>query len=164
MTSTALIERRGDAYSDNLRLQQLWLAAQQRSWRSLAVVSACASVQSGEAANVLAQVAWRYRGEPTSVFDLRDVSLRLVEHQLREILAQVSEGNRVFIALRSVAENPATIPIARAADALVLCVALGKTQIKSAKKTLEAIGRERFLGSILVNSPPSAHRGGRSGP
>jgi hypothetical protein len=149
MTSAALVRRRGDFFSD-VQLQQLWLATQRRAWRSLAVVSASAGLPTIDSANMLAKMAWRYSGEPTSVFDLRDVSLRLVEHQLREIQVQVAAGDRVFVALRSVTENPAAVPIARAADALVLCVALGKTDMRSAQRTLDAIGRERFLGTILV--------------
>jgi hypothetical protein len=149
MTSSALVKRGADFFND-VRLQQLWLATQQRAWRSLAVVSASAGLPTIDSANMLAKMAWRYSGEPTSVFDLRDVSLRLVEHQLREIHVQVAAGDRVFVALRSVAENPAAVPIARASDALILCVALGKTDMKSAQRTIDAIGRERFLGSVLV--------------
>jgi hypothetical protein len=127
------------------------MATRRRAWRSLAVISGGAEVQSISAANMLARMAWRYSGEAASIFDLRDVSLRLVEHQLREIRAQVEAGDRVFIALRSVSENPAAESVAREADALVLCVALGTTNVKSARRTVEAIGRERFLGCLLVD-------------
>ncbi len=161
MTSTALAQRRGDFFSD-VQLQHLWLATQRRAWRSLAVVSASAGLPTMDSANMLAKMAWRYSGEPTSVFDLRDVSLRLVEHQLREIQVQVGAGDRVFIALRSVTENPAAVPIARAADALILCVALGQTDMKSAQRTLDAIGRERFLGSILVDAETAAPTDGHT--
>jgi hypothetical protein len=163
MTSSALVKRQGDFFND-VRLQQLWLATQRRAWRSLAVVSASAGLPTIDSANMLAKMAWRYSGEPTSVFDLRDVSLRLVEHQLREIAVQVAAGDRVFVALRSVTENPAAVPIARAADALILCVALGKTDMKSAHRTIDAIGRDRFLGTILVeaeySSPTHGYAGG----
>jgi hypothetical protein len=158
--STALAKYYADAFSD-VRLQQLWIATQRRAWRSLAVVGASAGVPVIDSANMLAKLTWRYSGEPTLVFDLRDVSLRLVEHQVREINVQVSVGDRVVIALRSVVENPASVPIARAADTLVLCVELGKTDAKSAQKTLDAIGRDRFLGTILVNSPRGMSADGR---
>jgi hypothetical protein len=159
MTSAALVKRPREPLSD-VHLQHLWLATQRRAWRSLAVVSASADVRTIESANMLAKMAWRYSGEPTAVFDLREVSLRLVEHQLREIQLQVSAGDRVFVALGSVSENPAAVPIARAADALVLCVALGRSDVRSAQKTLDAIGRERFLGCILVDSAVPSSRDG----
>ncbi|MBV9948718.1 MAG: hypothetical protein JOZ69_17860 [Myxococcales bacterium] len=151
MTSTALAKHETDLHSE-VRLEQLWLATQNRAWRSLAVISAGSRVHTIDTANLLAKMAWRYSGQATSVFDLRDVRLRLVEHQLREITAQVAAGDRVFIALRSVIENPAAAAVARAADAAVLCVEIGTTEVDTAKKTIEAIGRERFLGCILVSS------------
>jgi hypothetical protein len=154
MTSTALVKREVDLFSE-VRLEQLWLATQNRAWRSLAVVSAGSRVQTIDTANMLAKMAWRYSGQRTAAFDLRDVRLRLVEHQLREIRAQVAAGDRVFIALRSVIENPASASLARAVDAAVLCVEIGTTDLRSAQKTIEAIGRERFLGTILVSSQSS---------
>ena len=162
MTSTSLARRHVDVFGD-VQLQQLWLATQLRSWRSLAVVSATPGVQTIEPATTLARMAWRYSGESTSVFDLRDVSLRLVEHELREINTRVAAGDLVFVALRSMGENPATIPVARAADALILCVVLGKSKAKAAQKTIDAIGRARFIGSILVDSAGQAKDRGGSG-
>jgi hypothetical protein len=160
VTSAALVRGHVDVGGD-VGLQELWLATQRRAWRSLAVVSASAGLPTIDSANKLAQLAWRYNGESTCVFDLFDVSLRIVEHQLREIHEQVLAGHRVFVALRSVAENPAALPIARATDALVLCVALGKTDVKSAQRTIGAIGRERFLGSILVGGGSADGLAGR---
>jgi hypothetical protein len=151
--SQALVRSSVDALADDVRLQQIWLAANARSWRSLAIVAASANVSTIDTANVLAKIAWLYSGEPTSVFDLRGVSLRLVEHQVNDIQARVSLGDRVFIALRSATEDPTAVPIARAADAAVLCLMLGQTDGQSALTTVNAIGRDRFLGSILVPQP-----------
>ena len=87
---------------------------------------------------------------PTCVFDMRDLSLRLLEHQLRDMATQLNGGERIFIALRSTTENPTAVPLAKAADAAVLCVELGKTDMRAAERTLEAVGRAKFLGTILV--------------
>ena len=57
---------------------------------------------------------------------------------------------RVILALRSANENPTAIPLARTADAVVLCIGLGTTAIKSAEKTIDEIGRDRVLGSIVL--------------
>lgn len=140
-----------DLLIDDVRLQSLWLSLQQRKWRSLALVSATRGTGTLAAANDLAKIAWWYTGQPTAVFDMRDLSLRLLDHQLRDMASQVEGAERVFIALRSTDENPTAVPLARAADACVLCVQLGKTEARSALKTLEAIGRHRFIGTILVN-------------
>src|SRR5262249_32414390 len=127
------------------------LSLRRRPWRSLAVVSASKGIATLALSNTLAKMAWWYTGEPTCVFDMRDLSLRLVEYQLRDMASQLEHAKRVFIALRSTSENPTAVPLARAADAAVLCVELGKTDIKGAQKTLDEVGRERFLGTIIVS-------------
>jgi hypothetical protein len=135
---------------DDVRMQDLWLALQKRSWRSLAVMSASKGVGTLTAANALAKIAWWYTGVPSCVFDMRDLSLRLLEHQLRDMAGQLQGGERIFIALRSTSENPTAVPIAQAADAAVLCVELGQTDMKAAQRTLQAVGRQRFVGTLLV--------------
>jgi hypothetical protein len=141
---------------DDVALQKLWLATQRREWRSLAVVAGSKGVPTVDVANMLAKIAWWYRGEPTCVFDLRELSLRLVEHQIQEITEQVDQGGRVIIALKSIFENPTAIAVAEIADASVLCLRLGKSSMSQAEQTLEEIGRGRFIGSIIVNPKKKA--------
>ncbi len=138
---------------DDVRLQQLWLSLQQRSWRSLAVLAGDEGLSTLETANAIARLAWWYTGVPSCVFDMRDLSLRLLEYQIRDMGKQLQGGERVFVALRSLTENPTAAPLAMASDAVVLCVALGSTQIKRAVGTIESVGRERFLGTIVVKPP-----------
>jgi hypothetical protein len=135
---------------DDLILQKLWLATQRRTWRSLAVVGTAKHLDTLWVAELIAKLAWGYRGQPSCVFDLRDLRLRLVEYHVREVATQVEIGQCVVIALRSVFENPTTVPMARSADAVVLCIALGKTGFKEAEQTLEEIGRERVIGTLVT--------------
>lgn len=153
--STALVRRGPDAFSvqDDVRMQLLWLSLQKRPWRSLAVMGADRGIDTLAVADSLAKVAWQYTGQPSCVFDMRELSLRLLEHQIRDMAAQLQGGERVFVALRSMNENPTAVPLAMAADAVVLCIELGKTGIKGAQRTLAAVGRDRFIGALLV--PPS---------
>ena len=135
---------------DDMKLQKLWLATQRRDWRSLAVVGASRDLDTLWVAELIAKLAWWYRGQPSCVFDLRDLRLRLVEYHEREVTNQVGLGQCVVIALRSVFENPTTVPMARSADAVVLCIGLGKSDFKSAEKTISELGRDRVLGSVVV--------------
>jgi len=135
---------------EDVRLQKLWLATQRREWRSLAVLAASSGVDTIQIAELLAHVAWAYRGQPSCVFDLRDLGLRLADYQMREVQAQVEAGSRVMIALRSTSENPTAVPIARQADAVVLCIGMGETRFKSAERTIAEVGRDRVLGSIII--------------
>jgi hypothetical protein len=137
------------------RLQALWRTMQRRPWSSLAVVAASPSVDVLEIAELLAKLVGWYEGQPSCVLDLRDLSQRLLEYHQREVAAQIESGSRVLIALRPTSENPTTVPMAQSADAIVLCVDLGKASRKAAKATLEAIGRERFLGSIVLGEGTS---------
>jgi hypothetical protein len=158
-TEALIVPPKAGPLTDDPKTQQLWIALQRRPWRSLAVVSASKGVGTLKVANDLAKIAWWYSGQPTCVFDMRDLSLRLLEHQLREMGAQLKGGERVFIALRSSAENPTAVPLARAADAAVLCVQLGTTDFRSAERTLDAVGRTKFIGTILVSADDEAADG-----
>jgi hypothetical protein len=153
----SLVVRPPDALGiDDKKLQQLWIATQKRTWRSLAILGAAEGIPTLGTANLLARISWSYSGTPSAVFDLRDVSLRLLEHQLQNVQLQIQNGERVFIALRSIGENPTAIALARAADAVLLAVSLGKTKMRIAKKAVEDVGRERFLGSIIVDPAEKA--------
>jgi hypothetical protein len=142
---------------DDLRLQKLWLAMERRTWRSVAILGASKGVQTIQLAELIAQLAWRYRGQPSSVCDLRDLSMRLIDYQVEEMRIQVQSGTRLVVALQSIFENPTAAPIAKQSDAVVLCIALGDTHLKSAEETIAAVGRERVLGSIVLR--PRAVRG-----
>jgi hypothetical protein len=142
---------------DDVRLQKLWLAVERRQWRSLAVLGASRSVETIAIAELLAQLAWRYRGQPSTVCDLRDLTMRLVDYEIREMKSQVELGTRMVVALRSIFENPTATPIAREADAVLLLIAVGRTNFKEAEETIAAIGRNRVLGSIVLR-PKSRKR------
>src|SRR5260370_7451413 len=57
---------------------------------------------------------------------------------------------QVIVALEPVVSNPLGIAVAMAADAALLCVTLGEAPLASAKRTIEMIGRERFIGVVVV--------------
>ena len=151
--STALVPIRSPdlpSVRDDLRLQKLWLGLERRPWRSLAVLGANPGMDTHEICEMLAQLAWRYRGQPSSVCDLRDLSMRLVDYEITEISRQLEAGLRLIVSLRSIFENPTAAPIARSVDAVLLCVALGDTKFKAAEETIAAVGRERLVGSIVL--------------
>jgi hypothetical protein len=155
--STALTLRESDAIvlSDDVRMQKLWLATQRREWRSLAVLATDQEVDTMRVAELLARLAWSYRGKPSCVFDLRDLSLRLVEYHQNVVHAQVDAGACVVVALSCTSHNPTAVPIARSVDAVILCVGLGTASMKAAEQTLDEVGRDRVLGAIVVREKRS---------
>lgn len=147
---------------DDIRLQKLWLGVERREWRSLAVIGADQGVETVQLAELLAQLAWRYRGQPSSVCDLRDLSMRLVDYQVREMHAQIDGGTRLVISLRSIFENPTASLIAQQADAVVICLSLGATTFKAAEETIAAVGRDHVMGSIVMRPKATAGRRSRA--
>jgi len=138
-------------------LQNLWLALEKKkAWRVLAVVPAARQIASLDIASAIAEVAWQYRGEPTVVLDLREITMRLVEYHRKEIDEHVQKGENVIVALASIQQNPTTIAFAKNADTSVLVVRLGETSMKSAVKTVEEIGHDKFAGTIIARPKAAA--------
>jgi hypothetical protein len=157
-SALALVRPASTDFND-IRLTKLWLAIRRKPWRSLAVVAGSTDISTIEISNTLAKMAWSYLGRASCVVDCRDLSLRLVEYQLREVGAYVDEGRSVIVSLRSIAENPATIAIAGALEAAVLCVRLGESSIASALQAIQEIGRPKFIGSIVLGQSLSPRSG-----
>jgi hypothetical protein len=57
---------------------------------------------------------------------------------------------RAIIAIQPVVDEPLGVAIAQAADAVVLCVEMGKTRIAATRRTIEIIGARRVIGAVLV--------------
>ena len=134
--------------------QRIWLATQKRPWQTLAVVPADDGMSTHEVSTIIAALG-QHNGEPMGFADLRDVSLGSVTDVLDKMAWHVGRGDRVVLAMRSTRENLATIPIARAADAVMLCVTLGATPIEVVEEAVHHFGKERFLGSMLVPKIPA---------
>jgi hypothetical protein len=161
MTQNQTLARRDprqlrEAWNDP-RWQKIWLAIQAKEWRSLAIVPGSRGVSTLEVAQILVDVGWQHRGLPIGLADLRNITLPYIDAVIDEVRNHVYNGERVLIALRSVFENPATVPIAQWADGALLCVSLGSTKITGASQTLEQVGKDRFLGSVIVRSGHGSH-------
>jgi hypothetical protein len=148
--TTALVKRERPPLEDDLAMQKLWVATQRREWKSLAVIAGDDDVSTLDVATRLAEIAWWYKGQPTNVLDLRKLGLRLVDYQLREMAAQIEQGDCVIVALSSVVTNPTTVAVATAVEACILAIKLGTTRMDLAEKNIEEIGRDKFIGTIIL--------------
>ena len=140
--------------SSQVDWQRLWITLQKRTWQALGIIGASSGMKSTpmETASILADVGWQHLGKPIQTMDLRETPLNLVETRLGELRKIVERGDRVFVVLSPIMDNPSTVAIAPHVDALVLCLVLGITPLKDAEKTVEEIGRERFLGSVVLKN------------
>jgi hypothetical protein len=57
---------------------------------------------------------------------------------------------RAIIAIQPVVDEPLGVEVAQAADAVVLCVQMGKARVPAARRTIDLIGRERVIGAVLL--------------
>ena len=67
----------------------------------------------------------------------------------------------MVVVIDSLLTRPASLPLALAADGCLLCITLGETDFGAARKTLEFVGHERFVGSVTF---PRQQKKGRAKP
>ena len=137
---------------DDVALQRLWMALQERTWRTAAIVSATRHASTLEMANTLAELCWTLRGESTTALDVRNTSLKLLEQHRRNLDEYVKKGVCVVLALPPLQDSPIAVSLARACDVALMVVRLGETPVAAAKHAIEAIGAERFVGAVLATS------------
>jgi hypothetical protein len=148
---------------NRIDFQRIWLAAERRAWQTLAVVPADGRVSSHQVASLITALG-HHHGEEVGFADLGDIRLNGVAVFLEAARELVARGQRVVFATRSIGENLATVPLARAADGVILCVSLGSTSLRSIEEAVLQIGKDRFLGSVLVDEARGVARPRRAAP
>ena len=136
---------------NELDCERIWMRAQSREWKTLAVVPAAESDTPAafDFAHLLMETGLQH-GDRITVADLRAVRLLNAPAILQVVASCVDSGARVIFGTRSIAENVASIRFAKAADCAILCVSLGSTTVASAREAIDQIGKERFLGTVIL--------------
>jgi hypothetical protein len=131
--------------------QRLWLSVQTRHWKSLAIVPAGAGAPPDFAltiATTLARTGMMHLGVPIQVADATQVRLANVVPFTEEVRRYQSQPDLLLLALAPIAENPVMTSLAQSADCSLLSVLFESMASADAKKTVSAIGKERFLGAV----------------
>lgn len=127
-----------------------WFSLLKASWTSLALVPASPGESTVFAAKALADVGQLYQFDPIQVINAGDVAAG----GLQGVLSAVEQFNgstaRLLIAVSSPLTHDAAIPAARAADAAVLVVGLGRSSMTSARYTVDCIGASHFVGAVVL--------------
>src|SRR5215469_11602980 len=140
----------------SVELQQLWFQLQQREWSSLVVVPA----DPGNSAAGVATSLWRVGtilGNPApKVLNAERMGPSVISELITDLSSapdavKAAARQRILVSIESVLSNPLGIGIAQAADAVLLCVRKGRTKVAAARTTIQLIGRERFIGSVVLN-------------
>jgi len=141
---------------------QLWFALLRREWSSLVVVPADRGVPALFAARALVGVARLYRHGTIHLLQAESVGPAAAGAVVATAGDIAARGEQSIIAVDCPLAHHAAIHIARSADAALLVVPLGTTALAAARRVVECVGRERFIGSVAVNpAAPAARPSGR---
>jgi hypothetical protein len=167
-TTGRRMRRRTPATSREIEAQELWLTVTRREWQTLAVIPAHPDGSALSIASALAEAGSLLRGKPVELFsaDRADHSpsgpmpvmngratSNIPLHAVPPGgLPPASERFERVVALEPLTLNPMGATIAHAAEAVLMIAERGITELRTAKRTVEMIGRERFIGCVLVSS------------
>lgn len=140
--------------ASTLAWERLWLAIQRTSWMSIALVPIGPGIETPRLAAALAEIGRLHLGAKILVHDATKVSIATLQAALSEL---IDCEDRAIVALSPLTESPAGVELARAADAVVLCVALGESGIAEAKRILTDVGVEHVLGAVIVRKGEPSH-------
>jgi hypothetical protein len=135
--------------------QRLWLSVQARKWRALAVVPAAPGGPPNFSLSIavtLARTGMMHLGVPIQVADATTIQLSNVATFIDEVWRYRESGELILVALGPMKESAVCGSLAQSVDAALLCVLLDKMAWGDAKETVNKIGRERFVGSIVFHS------------
>lgn len=141
---------------------ELWFALARQPFASLAIVQASPGEAAATVAKHLAAVAALVGGGAAQVLDTRAMQIGTMATTLRQMrgASQRDEGAdvtrfgaapRIFVAVDSL-ENAAAMPLLLGADAVLLAVTLGESDLQTARAIVEKVGAERFRGCVTFPS------------
>jgi hypothetical protein len=132
-------------------LLELWMMLNHRQrWSSLVVLPSHASGSGRRVVGALFEMASRQGATPVRFLDAEGLGLDAAAPLVEEMKAYVAQGDRVVVLLDSLHSNLVGLQVALAAERALLCVTLGEADFGSAQRTLELVGKERFLGSVVI--------------
>jgi hypothetical protein len=132
-------------------LQELWFVTLQKPWRTLVLVPAQAGLSIRPLADALSTMGQLHRGVPFQILSAEGMTVeQLAELTVATEDAPEGQPGRIIV-LDPITVNPLGTAVALAADSALLCVEYGTADLADAKRTLDQIGRERFIGCVALS-------------
>ncbi|MEP7346273.1 MAG: hypothetical protein ABI877_13455 [Gemmatimonadaceae bacterium] len=144
MTVTPAQARNADQWAHS------WFTIVRHPWTSLVLVPADDVTSSMYVARKLADVAALHHSEPVTVVDAESLGAKDLNELMPQLEERVRAGGRILIAVRSPLTHHSAVPIARAADAAVLIVTIGRSRFNDSRRTIDCVGTGSFVGSITI--------------
>jgi hypothetical protein len=148
-------------------LNSVWLQLA-GDWSWIVMVPSDPDCSTLEIAGALRETGNRLSVYPVELADARGLDLDSSSRLLAQLGMSAREGGvwssnglasatyappitKTIVALDSPLANPMALPIALAADGVVLCVRRGRDRLASVRDTIKSIGPDRILCCVLVD-------------
>jgi hypothetical protein len=131
-------------------IQRIWVRSQMSAWTTLAIVGTSDRMPEGtmSIARGLARVAAE-SGGALGLIDGRGLELKHLAQVQARLRSTVARQTVVVLPLPK--DNPVTVSVAQVCDAAIFCVFIGETSRVVAAQSIEQIGRDRILGSVILH-------------
>jgi hypothetical protein len=103
-----------------------------------------------QVAVTLARTGMVHLGTPIHVADATRITLAQLASFSEELDHYSQQNAIILIALPALSENVTSFSLAQSADVSLLLVLLQQMAVVEAKKTVERVGAQRFLGSVIL--------------
>ena len=131
-------------------LQRTCLAVLRAEWTTLALVAMDVAAPAQPLAGALVEVARAYRLRPVRAHDAAGAGAARVA-QLQDELASARGGDgRLVLTVDDPRRSPGAAALLVHAEAVVVVVRLGVTDMKAVEELVAIVGRERVLGCVVA--------------
>jgi hypothetical protein len=128
----------------------MWLHLVQMPWSSLVIIPTDPSTSARKVATAILSMAPFYELGEFQFVDAQGATLQ-EGARIARVLAAGSEGHRTVIAVTDPLQEGGAMPVIMAADAAILLVRLGTSNVARSRSLIDIVGRERVLGGIAVH-------------
>ena len=140
--------------------QELWFSLARQPWRTAVLVPADPAIRSDEAAHALAGIGRKLGFTQAAALVADQIEFSTVGALTARVAAAQAQGPegaappQLIVAIPPVVLQPLGVAVARAADTVVLCLAVGQTSLEHVRHTIDLVGRERIRGAMVVPARP----------
>ena len=134
------------------QLYQQLLSCMKGEWHSMVVVPASPGTSAATVAQALVEVSSLVRGKKAKLFATEGQDVNGVSGTIVDMMQHVATGGLAIVSIDSVLGAQSGIPATLAVDVALLVVQLGLTQTEDAKRTVEFVGAQKFLGAVTIES------------
>jgi hypothetical protein len=134
--------------------QTLWFDVLRTPWRTLLVVPSEPRLSALFVARALAEVGKTHGESTVHLIDGEDCTFSAARSFVDTMRSLSTAGDRALLAVDCPLVNRAAIPIARAADAVLLVVPLAEGSLSGANRCINLVGREHIIGCVALGAIP----------